>query len=100
MICHNCNLSNVDTARFCFGCGAELVRADKQDALIGRTIENKYRLDAKLGAGGMGTVYRSRRLLIGDEVAIKILHPEHVADTYASERFRREAQAAARLNPL
>ncbi len=40
----------------------------------------------------MGAVYRAARLLIGDDVAIKILHPEHV-----SERFQREAQAAARL---
>lgn len=66
-------------------------------ALIGLTIEGKYCIDAKLGAGGMGAVYRARRLLIGDEVAIKILHAEHVAQPQAVERFRREAQAAARL---
>jgi serine/threonine protein kinase len=67
------------------------------DPLINRTVEGKYHLDAKLGAGGMGTVYRARRLLIGDEVAIKILHPGNVSESQASERFRREAQAAARL---
>ncbi len=65
--------------------------------LIGQTIEGKYRIDGKLGAGGMGTVYRATRLLIGDEVAIKILHAEHVAQPQSVERFRREAQAAARL---
>lgn len=65
--------------------------------MIGRNIENKYRLTSKLGAGGMGAVYRAERLLIGDEVAIKILHPEHVAQSQSFERFRREAQAAARL---
>ena len=63
------------------------------DVLLGRTIsEGRYRIDAKIGRGGMGDVYRAARLLIGDEVAIKFLHPEHV-----SERFQREAQAAARL---
>lgn len=67
------------------------------DAVIGRTIEGKYRIDSKLGAGGMGAVYSAHRLLIGDEVAIKILHPEHVSEPQATERFRREAQAAARL---
>jgi eukaryotic-like serine/threonine-protein kinase len=67
------------------------------DLLIGRIIEGKYRIDAKLGAGGMGAVYSAHRLLIGDEVAVKILHPEHVSEPQASERFRREAQAAARL---
>ena len=65
--------------------------------MAGRTIEDKYRLGDKIAAGGMGTVYRAERLMIGDTVAIKILHPEHVADATATERFRREAQAAARL---
>jgi len=67
------------------------------DVLLGRTIEGKYRIDAKVGAGGMGAVYRAHRLLIGDDVALKILHPEHVSQADATERFRREAQAAARL---
>jgi serine/threonine protein kinase len=67
------------------------------DILIGRTIEGKYRIDAKIGAGGMGAVYQAHRLLIGDDVALKILHPEHVSQPDATERFRREAQAAARL---
>lgn len=68
-----------------------------QSALIGRIIEEKYRIDAKIGFGGMGAVYRAQRLLIGDQVAIKILHTEHVSEPQAAERFRREAQAAARL---
>jgi serine/threonine protein kinase len=67
------------------------------DLLVGKTIEGKYRIDSKLGAGGMGAVYRAHRLLIGDEVAVKILHPRHVSESQATERFRREAQAAARL---
>jgi eukaryotic-like serine/threonine-protein kinase len=67
------------------------------DAMIGHVIEEKYRLDARLGAGGMGTVYRATRLMIGDAVAVKVLHPAQVADAQAAERFRREAQAAARL---
>jgi serine/threonine protein kinase len=65
--------------------------------LIGRIIEGKYRLDSLVGEGGMGAVYKAHRLLIGDDVAIKILHPEHMAESQANERFRREAQAAARL---
>jgi serine/threonine-protein kinase len=71
--------------------------ATPTDQLIGRTIEGKYVIESKLGAGGMGAVYKARRLLIGDEVAIKILHPQHVSEPQANERFRREAQAAARL---
>ena len=45
----------------------------------------------------MGTVYRATRLLIGDEVAIKVLHTGQFEDPHAAERFRREARAAARL---
>jgi serine/threonine-protein kinase len=45
----------------------------------------------------MGAVYRATRLLIGDEVALKVLHSGHVTDPNSAERFRREAQAAARL---
>jgi serine/threonine-protein kinase len=66
------------------------------DSLEGRVIENKYRLEERIGVGGMGAVYRATRLLIGDEVAIKLMHADFVRDTEA-ERFRREAQAAARL---
>ena len=73
------------------------VSAHRQQSMIGRTIDRKYRLDTLIGFGGMGEVYRATRLLIGDQVAIKILHSAHVSDPQAGERFRREAQAAARL---
>ena len=68
-----------------------------RSSMIGRIVDRKYRLETRIGSGGMGEVYRASRLLIGDEVAIKILHAEHVSNPHASERFRREAQAAARL---
>ena len=64
---------------------------------VGLVIDEKYQIDSKLGAGGMATVYQATRLMIGDTVAIKILHPEQVRDPQSMERFRREAQAAARL---
>ena len=64
---------------------------------LGLVLDEKYRIESKLGSGGMATVYCATRLLIGDSVAIKILHPEQVRDPQSAERFRREAQAAARL---
>jgi serine/threonine protein kinase len=60
-------------------------------------LDQKYYLESKLGVGGMGTVYRAGRLLIGDRVAVKVLHPDQMSDPQAVERFRREAQTAARL---
>jgi serine/threonine-protein kinase len=65
--------------------------------MIGQTIDGKYRLDARIGAGGLGTVYRATRLMIGDVVAVKVMHQEQSAPAQVAERFRREAQAAARL---
>ncbi|HEV7796850.1 MAG TPA: protein kinase [Pyrinomonadaceae bacterium] len=67
------------------------------DPLIGQTLDDKYRLEERLGIGGMGTVYRARHLLIDRPVAIKVLNPRFVEDDAAQTRFRREAKAAGRL---
>lgn len=67
------------------------------DSFIGRTLDEKYRLDERLGTGGMGTVYRATHLLIDRPVAIKVLNPRYVEDEAAQVRFRREARAAGRL---
>jgi protein kinase-like protein len=116
MVCPNCgNVS--DGKRFCADCGEELFPTLAMAAgasgvitspsavsqpsalgdLTGRTLDQKYFLESKLGVGGMGTVYRASRLLIGDCVAVKVLHQDQMADPRALERFRREAQIAARL---
>ena len=70
------------------------------DPLIGRAFDGKYRLDERLGQGGMGTVYRATHLLIDRPVAIKVLNPRFVEDEEAQERFRREARAAGRLQHM
>jgi serine/threonine protein kinase len=71
-----------------------IVRADR---LMGRLFDAKYELFARLGTGGMGTVYRARRVYVGDEVAIKVLHQNRLTRPEAVERFRREARAVAML---
>ncbi len=67
------------------------------DPLIGRTFDEKYRLDEPLGGGGMGTVYRATHLLIDRPVAVKVLSQRFVGDDTAQQRFRREARAAGRM---
>ena len=67
------------------------------DPLIGYILDEKYRIEKRLGIGGMGTVYRARHLLIDRPVAIKVLNPRFVEDEAAQLRFRREARAAGRL---
>jgi len=122
MLCPGCGNPS-ENKRFCSHCGLELQQAEApvatatgaedaftesptpastwqvgpSGALIGRTLDRRYYLESKLGAGGMGVVYRARRLLIGDKVAIKVLHSDLVADAREDARFRREAQAAAML---
>src|SRR5919112_2076514 len=72
-------------------------RLPPADPLLGQVLDDKYRLDERLGEGGMGTVYRATHLLIERPVAVKVLSARLVADDTAKERFRREARAAGRL---
>lgn len=62
-----------------------------------RALGDDYELLEELGSGGFGRVYRARDLGLEREVALKVLHPALTADFGVVERFRREAQLAARL---
>lgn len=66
-----------------------------QDPLIGRTIAGKYRIEAKIGQGGMGRVYRARHIVTDKVVAIKVLLEDLAAYPSFVERFLHEARAAA-----
>ncbi len=77
---------------------ADITLADVPvDRLIGQVFDGKYRLDERLGGGGMGTVYRATHLLIDRPVAVKVLSQRFVGDDTAQQRFRREARAAGRV---
>jgi serine/threonine-protein kinase len=67
------------------------------DPRIGLVLDSKYKLIEHLGEGGMGSVFRAERLHIGDQVAVKLLHPDLVRENQALERFRREARSAAMI---
>lgn len=67
------------------------------DLMIGRTIGN-YRIDGKLGEGGMGTVYRGIDIMLDRPVAIKVLRPEFATKDSVVERFRTEAVNLAKLH--
>ncbi|HXG65867.1 MAG TPA: protein kinase, partial [Blastocatellia bacterium] len=76
---------------------APTIIASQTDQLIGSVLDSKYELIELLGEGGMGAVYRARRVHIGDEVAVKVLHHKYGREGATLERFRREARAAAAL---
>jgi CHASE2 domain-containing sensor protein/predicted Ser/Thr protein kinase len=67
------------------------------EALIGQTL-SRYRIEEKLGRGGMGVVYRARDPRLDRDVAIKVLPGRALADERARKRFRREALALSKLN--
>lgn len=65
---------------------------------VGTLLSGRYRLDARIGTGGMSTVYRAFDTVLERQVAIKLMHREIASDSDQLERFRREARAVAQLN--
>ena len=66
--------------------------------MIGTLLNGRFRLDQKIGSGGMSTVYRAFDPTLERWVAIKLMHRDISTDPDQLERFRREARAVARLN--
>lgn len=70
---------------------------ETKDPFVGRTLDEKYCVEDRLGSGGMGTVYRARHMSMDRPVAIKVLHQRLVEDEAARVRFKIEARAAVLL---
>lgn len=97
--CPVCSATYAITSTFCPNDGTPLIDApDQSDPFIGKVLEGKYLIVSRIGAGGMGNVYRGRHTKMETNVAIKILHSSMVSDAKAVERFRREARAALAVN--
>ncbi len=64
---------------------------------VGDVLATRFRLDARVAAGGMATIYRARDLVLDRDVAVKALHPHLAEDATLIERFRTEARSAAAL---
>ncbi len=67
------------------------------DPMIGRVLDGRFTIEAKLGAGSMGTVYRAKQHAMGRNVAIKILRSDRALDEGSRARFLREARANSLL---
>src|SRR5690349_12715847 len=72
--------------------------APAQLDLTGQDLDGRYKIEAILGQGGMGTVYRAMQTSISRQVAIKTLNPSLAAAPQFFERFKREAEVASKLN--
>jgi serine/threonine-protein kinase len=69
----------------------------QRDPRIGTTVLEKLRVDARLGAGGMGAVYKVHHLVTKHDRALKVLHPELAEDEAVIKRLMREAGVAGTL---
>jgi serine/threonine-protein kinase len=73
-------------------------RRKKKDSYLGKVIAGRYRLEARLGEGGMGVVYRARHVLIDRVVALKLIRPDLKGETHLRAWMLREARAANRVD--
>jgi len=96
--CPECRQAIDDASRFCPYCGAAVAPEEAPDPFIGSTVNGKFRVEALLGQGGMGRVYRARHLTLDRPVVLKMLHQAYSDDPQIVQRFQREARAASKLN--
>ncbi len=112
-VCTACATKTDDTGRFCPECGAALAEtgvdpaaATKQlssstgssaQRLIGLTIDGQFEIQAIIGGGSFGTVYRGRQIGLDRPVALKVPTSEIAADPIMARRFAREARSAASI---
>ncbi|MGB8332731.1 MAG: serine/threonine-protein kinase [Polyangiales bacterium] len=98
-ICLRCGAKFASRAEYCPHDGSRLVTDDEiADPLLGKVLLEQFRIDAQIGTGGMGTVYRARQTTVDRDVAIKVLRPELARDEQAVFRFEREARLAISLD--
>jgi serine/threonine-protein kinase len=97
--CPECQQPVEDDARFCPACGSSCAApSEAPDPFIGLTVNGKFKVEAMIGQGGMGKVYRARHLTLDRPVVLKMLHRTYSDDPQIMARFQREARAASRLN--
>jgi tRNA A-37 threonylcarbamoyl transferase component Bud32 len=73
---------------------------DATDPLIGRELASRYRVEALLGKGAMGAVYRARHIKVGRSFAVKVLHQRLLTDAKLKKRFERESELAGKLHHI
>ncbi|MFU8806365.1 MAG: protein kinase domain-containing protein [Bradymonadaceae bacterium] len=98
LFCPECRATFEEELEACPHDGSKLFQLDVgEDPLIGMVIDERFRMDWKLGTGGMGAVYRATQLSVNREVAVKVLRPELSDRETSLERFFREAKLVSEL---
>ncbi len=101
-ICPRCRTAVADDVTACPNDGRRPVTREAFDAaggdpLLGATLAGRYTIVGRVGAGGMGTVYRAEQAPLGREVALKVLRKELGRDAETVARFTREAKLLSQL---
>jgi serine/threonine-protein kinase len=105
MFCPDCGTWNRASLPRCTRCeallpdlpAAPLDAPDEELTLLRRATGNRYVVERRLGSGGMASVYLARHAVLDTPYAVKVLHRHLARDPEMRTRFRREAEAAARL---
>lgn len=96
--CQECGASVPADNTNCPACGvSQLGPEDAPEHWLGKIVDGKYEIEDVLGVGGMGMVFKARRVLVGDAVALKVLYPRFLESPLQRRLFTDEARAAARL---
>ena len=96
--CPRCGETYDDNVAFCAKDGTHLVRAGQSTDLVGTVIADRYRIEARIGEGGMGQVFLGEHVRMKRKSAIKVMRPALVGDAEALRRFTREAENASQLS--
>ncbi|MBY0491617.1 MAG: serine/threonine protein kinase [Gemmatimonadaceae bacterium] len=97
-ICPRCGDTYDDAVDFCAKDGTRLIRAGQSADLVGTVIAERYRIESRIGEGGMGQVYLGEHVRMRRKSAIKIMRPALVHEPEALQRFTREAENASQLS--
>ncbi|MBU47718.1 MAG: hypothetical protein CL920_03390 [Deltaproteobacteria bacterium] len=96
-VCPRCNHKHLRPESVCHKCNALMMPQQKKDKLVGKTLGERYLLNGKLGAGGMGMVYHATDTEADEFIAVKILPMQLNTDEQVLKRFQREADVQASL---
>ncbi|MHC9543571.1 MAG: protein kinase [Vulcanimicrobiota bacterium] len=102
MKCPQCNIDNLGNARFCENCGASLASRPQPIGIgPGMMLQNRYRIDSRIGGGAMGSVYKIWDTHLEKDFALKEVCPIAGSDRERQEvlaRFKTEAQLLSTLH--
>lgn len=98
--CPQCGGSYEDAISFCPADGTrteiqQAVPTQALDTLIGSVIDGRYRVEERIGEGGMGVVYRATHVVLRKPFALKVIRADQATDANIVQRFVREARAAS-----